>query len=224
MSYSTIQASGTDAVRLLNEYRARYPETGRYPFLIGDQQDLELLQGVDECSEDSFSKILDAALQVNVGDWFAACWKQAERFQFSEPELLGEWPVGIADKGSIGLHKDALTGRIKSQVYLGVAEIEQPWQLPAVIPYGNWNACPEPVIHCALHRHWLEKYGAEITGVSGDVIECMVKAPPADKESAIDLAWQHYWYCNDIVEQGSGSISDLAATLLDSPYWYFWWD
>ncbi|MBL8817724.1 MAG: DUF4253 domain-containing protein [Planctomyces sp.] len=28
----------------------------------------------------------------------------------------------------------------------------------------------------------------------------------------------------DIVEQGCESISNLAATLVNSGYWYFWWD
>jgi hypothetical protein len=31
-------------------------------------------------------------------------------------------------------------------------------------------------------------------------------------------------YCPDIVEQGVESVSALAAHLLDSPLWYFWWD
>jgi hypothetical protein len=38
------------------------------------------------------------------------------------------------------------------------------------------------------------------------------------------LAWEQYWYCLDIVDQGVGSVSALAATLLNSTYWYFWWD
>jgi len=68
------------------------------------------------------------------------------------------------------------------------------------------------------------EYGAQITGVSGEVIECIVSNPPRDQAAAIELAWQQYWYCDDIVEQGCESISNLAATLLNSPYWYFWWD
>ncbi len=24
--------------------------------------------------------------------------------------------------------------------------------MPAVLRYGNWNSCPEPEVHCALHR------------------------------------------------------------------------
>ena len=40
----------------------------------------------------------------------------------------------------------------------------------------------------------------------------------------MELAWEQYWYCTDLVEHGHGSIANLAATLLDAPYWYFWWD
>jgi hypothetical protein len=27
-----------------------------------------------------------------------------------------------------------------------------------------------------------------------------------------------------IVDQGVGDVSTLAATLINSKYWYFWWD
>ena len=93
-----------------------------------------------------------------------------------------------------------------------------------MLSYGNWNECPRPEVHCAFHRQWQESYGAEITGISGDIIECVVSKPPTDEKAATILAWEQYWYCSDIVEQGVNSISNLAATLLNSTYWYFWWD
>lgn len=126
--------------------------------------------------------------------------------------------------GSITLHKEIRSGKIKPKVYLGLAKIEQPWHLPAAIHFGGWNACPSADEHCALHRSWQERFGAEITGMSGDVVECVVRKPPRDRKAALDVAWEQYWYCNDIVDQGCESISNLAATLLNSPYWYFWWD
>jgi uncharacterized protein DUF4253 len=60
--------------------------------------------------------------------------------------------------------------------------------------------------------------------MSGDIVECAVTRPPTDRNAATILAWEQYWYCVDIVEQGCESVSNLAATLLNSPYWYFWWD
>ena len=100
----------------------------------------------------------------------------------------------------------------------------EPWQLPAVMRFGGWNSCPEPAVHCAIHRQWQAEYGAWITGLSNDTIECLVESPPRDRDAALRLAWQQYWYCNDIVDQGCGTINRLAARLMNSPYWFFWWD
>jgi hypothetical protein len=38
------------------------------------------------------------------------------------------------------------------------------------------------------------------------------------------VALEQYRYCPDIVDQGVGSIHDLAATQVPSSSWYFWWD
>ncbi len=51
-----------------------------------------------------------------------------------------------------------------------------------------------------------------------------VKQRPQTREAAIDLAREQYVYCNDIVDQGVGTLSVLAAVLMESDWWYFWWD
>jgi hypothetical protein len=38
------------------------------------------------------------------------------------------------------------------------------------------------------------------------------------------VAREQYAYCPDIVDQGVGSIGELAAEHVCSPSWYFWWD
>jgi hypothetical protein len=35
---------------------------------------------------------------------------------------------------------------------------------------------------------------------------------------------EHYDYCSDIVDQGTGILSKLAASLATHNGWYFWWD
>jgi hypothetical protein len=224
MEFTTLKIAGADAIRLLNEHRSRYALTGQYPFLIGDANELERIKEAAEFNEQDPAAIIRASLDVNTGEWIAQRRKEAEEYEFSPEELLGEWPGEIADKGSIGLHKGALDRKVKLEVYLGLAKIEKPWQLPAILKYGAWNECPEPEAHCAFHRGWQDKFRAEIVGMSGDVVECAVNNPPTDRKAATILAWEQYWYCADIVDQGCGSISNLAATLLNSPYWYFWWD
>jgi hypothetical protein len=43
MSFDWIRVLGTDAIRVINEHRTRYPATRQYPFLIGDTEELERL-------------------------------------------------------------------------------------------------------------------------------------------------------------------------------------
>lgn len=44
---------------------------------------------------------------------------------------------------------------------------------------------------------------AEITGMSGDVVECVVKNPPITQKAATVLAWQQYRRRADIVHQAA---------------------
>jgi len=228
MDFTTLKIPGAEAIRLLNEHRSRYSATGQYPFLIGDETELEMLKEVAEFSERNAAMIISASFDLNIAKQIAERQSEAEEDGWFSPdaidEVLGNWPDGIVEKGSIGLHKDVLSQKVKPEIYLGLAKIEKAWHLPAVLKYGNWNDCPGPEIHCAFHREWHEAFGAEITGMSHDVVECTVRNPPTDQKAALALAWEQYWYCSDIVYQGCGSVSYLAATLMNSPYWYFWWD
>lgn len=224
MGFKVLKVRGADAIRILDERRALYATTGEYPFLIGDGAELERIEEAAGFNERSPAEIVRTALGMDLAEWIARRRKEAEEWEFSAGETLGEWPGEVAEKGSISLHRDVLSGAIKPEVYLGLATIPEPWHLPAALKYGAWNDCPEPEVHCAFHRDWGARFGAQITGMSGDVIECAVKNPPAVREAAIALAWEQYWYCADIVDQGCGTVAGLAATLLNSPYWFFWWD
>ena len=56
------------------------------------------------------------------------------------------------------------------------------------------------------------------------VIEMAVTRPPQTREEAITLATEQYFYCSDIVDQGTETIDRLAAEILAQPRWFFWWD
>jgi hypothetical protein len=43
-------------------------------------------------------------------------------------------------------------------------------------------------------------------------------------EEALKLAQEQYSFCCDIVDQGVGTIENLAGGLMASSIWYFWWD
>ena len=76
----------------------------------------------------------------------------------------------------------------------------------------------------AFGKRWHEQYGAEIVSITHDVMEFTVAKPPQTKGAALALAKEQFVFCPDIVHQGVGDVAALAATLLKSNYWYFWWD
>ena len=223
-SFTTITVDGPDAVETLMARRKQFPTTGEYPFLIGDEEGLDRVNESAECEDRSVEAILEASETVDLDGWIAGRRAEVAEYGFTEAEVQGTWPAEVPGVGELSLHRDILTGDIWPKVILGLASLKQPWELPAVLKYGGWNDCPAPEGHCAFFRKWQQEYGAQIAGVSGDVIECVVSNPPLDQETAYELAWEQYWYCADIVEQGCETVSDLAATVLESSYWYFWWD
>ncbi|PSB32438.1 DUF4253 domain-containing protein [Stenomitos frigidus] len=224
MAFTTFKIAGSKALDALYLRRELFPKTGDYPFLIGDAESLQRINEAAEFYDQSTAEIIQRSMAVDVDQWLAERREEAAEDEFSAEDMLGTWTGDVPEKGSVNLHRDILTGEIKPEIFLGLATIKEPWQLPAVLKYGAWNACPEAEIHCVFHRKWQTQFGAQIAGLSGDVIECIVTNPPRDQATAIELAWEQYFYCPDIVEQGCESISYLAGTLLNSPYWFFWWD
>src|SRR6202035_3356076 len=107
-------------------------------FLIGDSHSLEMLEEIGELNGDDPAETLRTSLKVDLEDWIVRRKDEGEEYYDEYPldEILGEWPGEIGDKGSISLHKDVLTGKIKPEVYLGSAQVERPWRLPAALKYG----------------------------------------------------------------------------------------
>ncbi len=75
-----------------------------------------------------------------------------------------------------------------------------------------------------MMRYWAPKYRMEIVTLSHDTIECRVGDPPLTRAKAMALAREQCHYSCDIVAQGTETVVALAASLLSSDYWYFWWD
>lgn len=191
--------------------------------ICGSTDDVDLIKdGLDINSNPN--AILDEAKTLNAIDWLNAqkltLQLTAEEFK----ELEGSWPGANGTKHAFALANDIVTQQPLDTLAAVEIECEHSWQIPAHLGFGGWNHCPAPAEHCALWQHWQQKYDARIVGVSGDVIEAHVENPPTTREEAIAVAWQHYLYCPDLVEQGEETITNLAAALLDQKVWFFWWD
>jgi hypothetical protein len=191
------------------------------PVIMGNPADVELVCELILESTETTEAIIAKAAELDVGGWI-------RDKLLSDPEYYkaeeATWPKLPVPQAELSVHLEVLTRLPKKSVLVGLVPTREPWKVPAYLRYGDWNDCPSPAVHVALHRKWADQYGATIACVSSDVIECTVANPPTSREDAMKLAFEQFAYCGDIVHQGVGSVTELAATLLGGKTWYFWWD
>ena len=102
-----------------------------------------------------------------------------------------------------------------------------PWELPAWLPMGVFNDCPEPSQQIAVFKHWYKKYGAVPVAATYDEWEMLVSKPPVTDAECEETAKEHYEFCSDIVLQQTGeraSIRGRASIIRNAKAWYFWWE
>lgn len=145
--------------------------------------------------------------------------------ELDDPEpSVGQWPADTAeDMPGLTIALD-LNGKPLDRVHILVLPTMEAATAPAYLRWGGWNACPAPEYHVAALRDWHTRYGAEPVGISGDVINLRVARRPPTRDEALALAREQFLYCEDLVLQGTETFAPLAAGLMRSDWWYFWWD
>lgn len=225
MRHEILQLPIQTALSEFEKLRADYPTTQKYPFFIGGEKNLKLFESSPKLSDSEIEDAVSGALDLDLSQWFANRQnEESENEWFNEGELTGEWFEIKSEQAAPYVLREKRLGEKHEFIYTGLTEVQKPWMLPAVCGFGGWNECPPIDAQCAAMKYWQEKYGAEIITLTGDYFECQVEKPPATKEEAMQLAWEQYWFCPDIVDQGTETISNLGAALLDSRLWFFWWD
>ncbi len=142
----------------------------------------------------------------------------------TDPELLGTWPSKAEPQNELYRLQDLQRGGRIRRAHIVVLPTADATEAPAWLRFGGWNDCPAPEYLVAALRDWRDRYGAVPVVISSDVMEVMVSRRPESREEALDLAIEQYRVCEDIVVQGTQTISALAATLAISDFWFFWWD
>jgi hypothetical protein len=137
---------------------------------------------------------------------------------------LGDWPTEPSYGWGLSVVYDVATRQPRSTVRIALIPTDDPTAIPAYMQWGNWNSCPSPADHVGALRAWRDRYGAELIGLGADTLNLRVSRKPATREEALELAREHYFYCTDIIDQGMGSYRALAAGLMESDWWFFWWD
>jgi hypothetical protein len=137
---------------------------------------------------------------------------------------IGVWPATPPPSPGLSVAIDVLSGKAHERVHIVLLPTQVGFEAAAFLRWGGWNECPAPEYHVAALRNWGERYGAELVGVSGDVINLRVARRPENRLEALSLAREQFDYCSDIVSQGTGDLSTLAAALMADNWWFFWWD
>ena len=70
-------------------------------------------------------------------------------------------------------------------------------------------------------KEWDKAYDIDIWQAETDTIQITLKNLPEDIPS---FARDVYKFCPDIVDQGSGNISDLIRSIKGAKALYLWWD
>ncbi len=101
--------------------------------------------------------------------------------------------------------------------------VTNPWEIFAYLPFGGWNECPDTLELMAVCKYWYEKYYVRPVVISSDMLE-FNDIRINDEATALKVATEMYIFCNDIIEQGLGTINKLSKLLMTSVPWTFWWD
>ena len=233
--FERIVVNGNEA---MTEWSRLRREGHCWPVIAGDDQ--ELIRLAEQWSLDDISaeEILAKAAELRHPERLIAMRKaeteaaiaflveHGERVEDDRRPPLGEWPgpEEVAPNRGNSLTHDVRTGAPLERVHILLVPTTRGHEVPAWLRWGGWNECARPEYHVAALRCWHADFGAELVSLGGDVLELRVAQRPADREEALRLAREHYIYCNDIVDQGTENLSMLAAVLMASDWWFFWWD
>jgi Domain of unknown function (DUF4253) len=146
----------------------------------------------------------------------------------SRPPLapeVGVWPgdVGEQQDDALLVAADPLSGKPYEKVHIALIPTDDWTTIPAYLRWGGWNGCPPPEFHVAALRSWRDRYGVELVGLSFDMMNLRVARRPHSRDEAIALAREQYVYCRETIEPPKQTYSMLAADLMASNWWYFWW-
>ena len=116
-------------------------------------------------------------------------------------------------------------GTLAADALLLNLPVKNPWEIIGYLPMGGWNDCPGAEDMIAVCKYWYERYRAVPAVFTHDVMEFYAPYGLNGADS-LEAAKEHYAFCTDRVDQGTRTytISELAAGLMHSTVWYFWWD
>ena len=139
--------------------------------------------------------------------------------------LPDEEPEDDAPVLSALLCYELLDEEEKGEMLLLQIPTDDPADIPAYLPFGGWNDCPNAETQLAFTHYWREKYGAIPAALdNADCLEFLVERPVADPLEAKKVAVEQFAFCSDLPFQVFEDFEQLTEFIHQSRQWYFWWD
>lgn len=222
----------TPEEEILQAYEQARAEAGEkgFPVLAAVNrallEQMELLKEEGVLKEEFLSAPTEGGREL-VKDWYRELMEGLEEDEGEEyaADMRGRLEQGEAYNHFLTLSASADQYEEFILFRLPVA-VDEPWKVLAYIPMGCWNGNGRNETFMAVSRYWYEKYRAVPAVIGVDTLEYVVDRPVALAQDAWELAEEQFAFCEDLVFQCSatGTLGELADSLMKSKVWYFWWD
>jgi len=206
-SFAVVVSGLPDPVGSWRDLRALRSEHALWPLLIGGIDDIDF----EPDDDDRFDG--QSVMEVLI-----------ERL-----DAIGPVPMGPADgwPDVVAQHRLGydVHGPQNGPGALVIVPARHGWEVIEAIRWSDGNTFPS-WLHRDVVRRWEQAHGAELAVIDGATVELFVPAPAFDPERVADLAREVRAY-GDAVGVGHDtwdSLDEIAAGLLTSTVWSFWWD
>lgn len=183
---------------------------------------------------------------VSAEDVLAASWiSQLEPRSTAERAPFGDQFPGLAPAESQSLPEATLLQALSTlpPAYLGLVSTSRPADVPASVgwsvfgidfdyPEGEEGNFPDEIYPPgvrsiqigAVLRSWESRFGARLLRIGGDAtLQVLAKRPPHTPELARRLAAEHFAFADEVTGTDD-TVTSIAARVISSPIWEFWWD
>jgi hypothetical protein len=209
-----------EAIDLWAQLRALTPQTGYWPVVMGADDVAGALLADTEYDDRPPAEIAALGECMDVESWLG---KVEAHGLAPEAPPEGAWPESVEPPTDFWIPCETNSDDPCVSIRIALVPTKDGWKAPAFLKFGNWNACPAPEQHVSMLKSWADRYGAELVGISNDMLELRPGRLPASRDEALALAREQFLYCADIVQQGTETLSVLAALIMSGAVWSFWW-
>jgi hypothetical protein len=108
--------------------------------------------------------------------------------------------------------------------HLGLVPAPRPADVLPLVGWVGSDRFEDSLPIAAVLRSWEDRFGATLLEAGYAEIRLLVSRPPTTRDAAEAVAAEHFAFADECGGQGLISVSAIAASLIDAPFWSFWWD